>query len=141
MDFNEAIRILAAFEREKRMGGVARRRSAHTRGNPADAIQDEEGDRPAPGPRRRPGNPRAFRLVGGVLMGVRKFRSVDSMPGVPPRRPLDPENLRLAFEVSDTALSGPFANFGYAFYAASGRADSLLNHACNFSRVNFQAKG
>jgi hypothetical protein len=30
-------------------------------------------------------------------MGVRKYRSVEEMPG-PPRRPaLDPENLRLAF--------------------------------------------
>jgi len=30
-------------------------------------------------------------------MGVRKFRSVEDMPGAPSARPLDPENLRLAF--------------------------------------------
>jgi hypothetical protein len=30
-------------------------------------------------------------------MGVRKFRSVDAMPGPPAAAPLDPENLRLAF--------------------------------------------
>lgn len=29
-------------------------------------------------------------------MGVRKFRSVEDMPGPPPRPPLDPENLRIA---------------------------------------------
>jgi pyridoxal biosynthesis lyase PdxS len=32
-------------------------------------------------------------------MGVRKFRSVEAMPGTAPRRPLDPENLRLAVEL------------------------------------------
>lgn len=32
-------------------------------------------------------------------MGVRKFRSVEEMPGAAPRRPLDPENLRLAVEL------------------------------------------
>ena len=30
-------------------------------------------------------------------MGVRKFRSVEEMPGPPPRLPLDPENLRILF--------------------------------------------
>jgi hypothetical protein len=30
-------------------------------------------------------------------MGVRKFRSVEEMPGPPARLPLDPENLRIAF--------------------------------------------
>ncbi len=29
-------------------------------------------------------------------MGVRKYRSVEEMPGPPPRPPLDPENLRIA---------------------------------------------
>ncbi len=29
-------------------------------------------------------------------MGVRKFRSVEQMPGPPARWPLDPENLRIA---------------------------------------------
>lgn len=36
-------------------------------------------------------------------MGVRKFRSIEAMPG-PPRRPrLDPENLRLAFGLASVA--------------------------------------
>ena len=30
-------------------------------------------------------------------MPVRKYRSVEEMPGPPPRPPLDPENLRIAF--------------------------------------------
>ena len=30
-------------------------------------------------------------------MGVRKFRSVEEMPGPPPRQPLDPQNLRMLF--------------------------------------------
>lgn len=30
-------------------------------------------------------------------MGVRKFRSVEEMTGPPPRPPLEPENLRIAF--------------------------------------------
>lgn len=30
-------------------------------------------------------------------MGVRKFRSVEEMPGPPARPPLDPENLRILF--------------------------------------------
>ena len=29
-------------------------------------------------------------------MTVRKYRSVDEMPGVRPRTPLDPENIRIA---------------------------------------------
>ncbi len=42
-------------------------------------------------------------------MGVRKFRSVEDMPGPPPRRPLDPDNLRLAFGlVSATTGFRPF---------------------------------
>jgi hypothetical protein len=36
-------------------------------------------------------------------MGVRKYRSVEDMPGPPPRRRLDPENLRLALELADFA--------------------------------------
>ena len=38
-------------------------------------------------------------------MGVRKFRSVADMPGPPPRTPLDPENLRVAFGLMDLAHS------------------------------------
>lgn len=34
-------------------------------------------------------------------MGVRKFRSVADMPGPSPRKPLDPENLRIAFELME----------------------------------------
>ena len=30
-------------------------------------------------------------------MGVTKYRSVEEMPSPPPLRPLDPENLRIAF--------------------------------------------
>ena len=36
-------------------------------------------------------------------MAVRKFRSVADMPGPPPRRPLDAENLRLAFGLMEFA--------------------------------------
>jgi hypothetical protein len=36
-------------------------------------------------------------------MTVRKYRSVEEMPGVEPREPLDPENLRIAFELSELA--------------------------------------
>lgn len=36
-------------------------------------------------------------------MGVRKFRSVEEMPGPARRPPLDPENLRLAFGLASLA--------------------------------------
>jgi hypothetical protein len=36
-------------------------------------------------------------------MGVRKFRSVEEMPGPPPLPRLDPENLRIAFGLSSLA--------------------------------------
>jgi hypothetical protein len=36
-------------------------------------------------------------------MGVRKFRSVEDMPGPSRRTPLDPENLRLAFGLASLA--------------------------------------
>lgn len=36
-------------------------------------------------------------------MGVRKFRSVEEMPGPPRRPPLDPENLRLALGLASLA--------------------------------------
>ncbi len=36
-------------------------------------------------------------------MGVRKYHSVEEMPGPPPRKPLDPENLRIAFGLSSLA--------------------------------------
>jgi hypothetical protein len=39
----------------------------------------------------------------GRLMGVRKYRSVEDMPGPPPRRRLDPDNLRLALGLADFA--------------------------------------
>jgi hypothetical protein len=35
-------------------------------------------------------------------MGVRKFRSVEEMPGPAPRTPLDPENLKIAFDLIET---------------------------------------
>jgi hypothetical protein len=44
-------------------------------------------------------------------MGVRKFRSVADMPGPPPPRPLDPENLRLAVELMD--LTHKLSRFRY----------------------------
>ena len=37
-------------------------------------------------------------------MPVRKYRSVADMPGVRPLRPLDPENLRIACELSELAF-------------------------------------
>lgn len=36
-------------------------------------------------------------------MGLKKFRSVQEIPAVPPRTPLDPDNLRIACELSETA--------------------------------------
>lgn len=36
-------------------------------------------------------------------MTVRKYRSVADMPGVRPRTPLDPENLRIACELTKLA--------------------------------------
>jgi hypothetical protein len=39
----------------------------------------------------------------GGLMSVRKFRSVEEMPGRSRRPPLDPENLRLAFGLTTLA--------------------------------------
>lgn len=36
-------------------------------------------------------------------MTVRKYRSVEEMPDVRPLTPLDPENLRIAFELSELA--------------------------------------
>ena len=44
-------------------------------------------------------------------MPVRKYRSVADMPGPPPRRPLDPENLRLAFSLMRFARA--FRTSGY----------------------------
>lgn len=38
-------------------------------------------------------------------MPVRKFRSVAEMPGARPLRPLDPENLRIACELTELARS------------------------------------
>jgi hypothetical protein len=36
---------------------------------------------------------------------IRKFRSVEEMPGVAPRKPLDPENIRIACELSELAYA------------------------------------
>ncbi len=36
-------------------------------------------------------------------MGVRRYRSIEDMPPLPPRPPLDPDNLRLALGLSDCA--------------------------------------
>jgi|WetSurMetagenome_2_1015567.scaffolds.fasta_scaffold255592_1 hypothetical protein len=36
-------------------------------------------------------------------MSVRKFRSVDEMPARTPLEPLEPENLRIAFELMELA--------------------------------------
>ena len=36
-------------------------------------------------------------------MGIRKFRSVEEMPGPPRRRHLDPDNLRIAFGLAELA--------------------------------------
>jgi hypothetical protein len=36
-------------------------------------------------------------------MGVRKFRSVEEMPGPPPLKRLDPENLRIALGLASLA--------------------------------------
>lgn len=38
-------------------------------------------------------------------MPVRKYRSVADMPGARPLRPLDPENLRIACELSELAYA------------------------------------
>jgi len=36
---------------------------------------------------------------------VRKYRSAEEMPGVPPRTPLDPDNLRIACELTELAYA------------------------------------
>lgn len=38
-------------------------------------------------------------------MPVRKYRSVADMPGVQPRRRLDPENLKIACELTELAFA------------------------------------
>lgn len=38
-------------------------------------------------------------------MTVRKYRSVAEMPGVQPRTPLDPDNLRIACELTELAYA------------------------------------
>ncbi|HEX9698679.1 MAG TPA: hypothetical protein VGD06_04385 [Acidobacteriota bacterium] len=38
-------------------------------------------------------------------MTVRKYRSVAEMPGARPRPPLDPENIRIACELSELAFA------------------------------------
>lgn len=38
-------------------------------------------------------------------MTVRKYRSVVEMPGARPRAPLDPENIRIACELSELAFA------------------------------------
>lgn len=38
-------------------------------------------------------------------MTVRKYRSVEEMPGVRPRAPLDPENLRIACDLSELGIA------------------------------------
>ncbi len=37
-------------------------------------------------------------------MPIRKYRSVTEMPGAQPRRPLDPENLRIACELTELSF-------------------------------------
>jgi hypothetical protein len=44
-----------------------------------------------------------FGLPEAPLMGVRRFRSVADLPGPQPLEPLDPENLRLAFDLMEAA--------------------------------------
>ena len=38
-------------------------------------------------------------------MSVRKYRSVDEMPDTRPRKPLDPDNIRIACELSELAYA------------------------------------
>jgi len=38
-------------------------------------------------------------------MPIRKFRSVTEMPGVRPLRPLDPDNLRIACELTELSFA------------------------------------
>jgi hypothetical protein len=38
-------------------------------------------------------------------MPIRKYRSVTDMPGVRPLRPLDPDNLRIACELSELSFA------------------------------------
>ncbi len=38
-------------------------------------------------------------------MTVRKYRSAEEMPGVSPRPPLDPDNLRIACELTELAYA------------------------------------
>ena len=39
------------------------------------------------------------------MMPIRKFRSVTEMPGVRPLRPLDPDNLRIACELTELSFA------------------------------------
>ena len=55
------------------------------------------------GSARRAGDQGAIR-IGGQLMPVRNYRSVEHMPSAMWREPRDPRNLRIAFELSSVAL-------------------------------------
>jgi hypothetical protein len=39
------------------------------------------------------------------MMPIRKYRSVTEMPGVRPLRPLDPDNLRIACELTELSFA------------------------------------
>jgi hypothetical protein len=73
-------------------------------------------------------------------VGVRKYRSVEDMPGSPPRTPLDPENLRLAFGL--TAWAQRLARMACQPGVRKFQAwDELLRWRDDAARADREARG
>src|SRR3954447_2064551 len=64
----------------------------------------EEGHGAAARPCRCRPDSRGLRS-GRRMMPIRKYRSVTDMPGVRPLRPLDPDNLRIACELTELSFA------------------------------------
>jgi hypothetical protein len=62
------------------------------------------------------------------MMGVRKYRSIEDMPGAAGRRPLDPENLRLAFGLMDLARRLSSLSFTPGVYKFRSHGEMVLAH-------------
>ena len=76
----------------------------HSRCHARSALPHEKEHRSTTGSDGCAGDSRTIQSRGrGLVVAVRKFRSVADMPGPPPREPLDAENLRLAFGLMEFA--------------------------------------